>query len=129
MPFYDQKCQTCDWTAEVLLRVDEQMACPNCGAATEHYWKPGHTSGVVTDEIPGGLVLTNIGEPVTVYSHSERLRVAKERGYSPAYQCAEVNGMDVRAPGQAVWHSVPLMGEAEEERIRHWHEHEKMITK
>lgn len=39
------------------------------------------TMKVIGDDIPGGLVLHNLGpEPVKVYSHSERKRIAEARG-------------------------------------------------
>ena len=41
--------------------------------------RPSYTN--VTDEIPGGLWVENLGpQPVQVFSHSERLRIAKSRG-------------------------------------------------
>lgn len=60
-------CEACGAT----LRVGDYPFCPH-GA---------YSGKAVGDDIPGGLTLENLGpEPVTVYSHSERKRIMRERG-------------------------------------------------
>ncbi len=116
MPLFDSKCTACDWTSERWEKSGVCPPCPLCGAPTEHCWKP-NTNRYVQDQIPGGLVLDNLGgQPITVDSWSERKRVMKERGYH------EYEG--VIPPGERTCIPAILSPEQEAERIRHWREHE-----
>jgi hypothetical protein len=60
--------------------------CDRCGALIEIGDWPFCPHGparvtVISDSIPGGLVIENLGpEPVRVYSETERRRIMKERG-------------------------------------------------
>lgn len=60
--------------------------CEVCGRAVQVGEWPFCPHGfganrVQGDDIPGGLTLENLGpDPVTVYSHSERKRIMRERG-------------------------------------------------
>jgi len=67
------------------------MICEKCGCDIPiGAWPfcPHGTSATYTnvrDDIPGGMVLENYGpEPVTVYSHSERRKLLKQRGLEEA---------------------------------------------
>jgi hypothetical protein len=55
-------------------------------------------ANVQRDEIPGGMWCENLGhEPVFVRSHSERRRIAKERGLTEAVYHVGIDGTD-KAP-------------------------------
>jgi hypothetical protein len=76
---YDQCCTKCDWNAEILVEPGTHPRCPKCKARTERFYIAGY--GVIGDDIPGGLVLENLGDkPVTVYSKSEAKHEAAKRG-------------------------------------------------
>jgi hypothetical protein len=62
------------------------MTCDRCGVPlTIGDWPfcphGRGTYAAVADDIPGGLTLHNLGpEPVTVYSHTQRRRLMRDRG-------------------------------------------------
>jgi hypothetical protein len=62
------------------------MICDQCGVSIAIGDWPFCPHGparvtVISDSIPGGLVIENLGpEPVRVYSETERRRIMKERG-------------------------------------------------
>ena len=63
----DSVCDTCG----AVLHVGDWFACPHGRA---------HSS-VISDEIPGGMVVENgFPEPIRVFSHSEHRRLLAERG-------------------------------------------------
>ena len=65
-------CERCG----VTLQIGDYPFCKGC--PDDHH---GRRGGIVTDEIPGGQVIENLGPvPVRVFSHSERLRIASEQG-------------------------------------------------
>lgn len=76
---FDQQCNDCGQVAEVLCEPFTTVACPACGSdRTERVWR---SIRVLPDDIPGGLVIENLGpEPVKVYSRSELKREAEKRG-------------------------------------------------
>ena len=66
--------------------IDAEGRCVECGRerhigdwpACPH---PASHTSAHGDDIPGGMVLENYGPtPITVYSHTERLKIMKERG-------------------------------------------------
>ena len=76
---YDQHCKVCGWTAEIYALPFQHPLCPRCGVLTERIYLGGY--GVIPDEIPGGLVVENLGhKPVKVYSRSELKLEAEKRG-------------------------------------------------
>lgn len=81
MPFYDYRCDVCGTVINELRSIskrDESSTC--CDRPMTRVLLPGRT-GIVTDEIPGGQWIENLGpEPVYVTSHSQRLAIAKARG-------------------------------------------------
>ena len=62
------------------------MTCERCGATIQigewPFCPHGRgTYAAIADDIPGGLVIENLGPtPVRVYSHSQRRRIMAERG-------------------------------------------------
>lgn len=76
------------------------MTCEVCGEALAiGSWPfcPHGRSHVAMhhDDIPGGMVLENLGPtPVTVYSHSERERIMKERGLELKEKWCPMPGTD-----------------------------------
>lgn len=76
---FDQECNDCHKVSEVLCEPFTTVPCPVCGSAnTERVWR---SIRVIGDDIPGGLVVENLGpEPVKVYSKSELKREAEKRG-------------------------------------------------
>ena len=76
------------------------QACDDCGkivAVGEWPWCPHERSTlkVISDSIPGGLVLENLGaHPVTVYSHSERRMEMAKRGLVERVRHIGENGGD-----------------------------------
>lgn len=62
------------------LKSDERPLCP-CGGQTKRLWR---TRAVIGDDIPGGYLMENgVKTPTMVYSHSERIRIAKANGWAP----------------------------------------------
>jgi len=82
--------------------------CTGCGALRVTGDWPGcpHGKGGGTnlkDEYPGGIWIENLGpEPVKVYSESERLRLAKQRGLQPMVRHVPVPGTD-KSPHTTDW--------------------------
>lgn len=85
------------------------MTCPSCGGEMAlgswpfcpDHGRPSYTN--VTDEIPGGVLIENLGpQPIRVYSHSERLRIAKERGLQEVIRHVPVPGTD-KSPYTRSW--------------------------
>lgn len=98
---YDQHCKTCGWTAEIYAQPFEHPACPRCGGKTERIYLGGY--GVLPDEIPGGLVVENLGHrPVTVHSKSELKFEAEKRGLVQAVRHVGVAGSD-KNPHTSRW--------------------------
>lgn len=80
MPTYDISCPKCGESERMSTMSGRGAPCDKCGSAVEVVYRPNHRT-YSQDDIPGGLVIENLGrEPVTVYSHTERLALAKERG-------------------------------------------------
>ena len=85
------------------------MICTSCGNAMQiggwpfcpDHGRPSYTN--VTDEIPGGMLIENLGPtPIRVYSHSERLRIAKERGLQEVIRHVPLPGSD-KSPHTRSW--------------------------
>jgi hypothetical protein len=60
-------------------------------------------ANIKTDSIPGGMVIDNLGhKPVKVYSHTERLKLMKERGLQEAVYHVPMPGSD-KSPVTQTW--------------------------
>ncbi len=82
-------CEACGKT----LDVGEWPYCPHGFGV----------SRITRDEIPGGMVLENLGpEPVKVYSHSERRAIMKARGLREQVRHMPVPGSD-KSPHTTRW--------------------------
>lgn len=87
MPMYDRICENGHELLDCFERIDEatkEVPCKTCGALTKRAWltKP---SGVITDEIPGGVwikhgICNEDGSPKKYYSKSEIAKAAKAKG-------------------------------------------------
>jgi hypothetical protein len=85
---------TCD-QCQKQLQVGEWPYCP--------HGFPETGLRVVDDTILGGLTIENMGhEPVTVYSHSERRRLMKERGLREQVRHVGLRGSD-KSPHTSRW--------------------------
>lgn len=101
MKKYDQHCPTCGWTAEIYAMPHVHPECPRCGGPTERIYLGGYS--VIGDEIPGGLVVENLGhEPVTVYSKSELKLEAEKRGLTQMVRHVGTQGSD-KSPHTTRW--------------------------
>jgi hypothetical protein len=82
MPRFDQRCQSCTWTGEVIAKPHEMPPCPQCGNNTaRHYPIGGHQHSVIGDEFVGGQWIENLDTtPVFVESRSQFKREMKARG-------------------------------------------------
>lgn len=90
---YDQSCLACAWIGEISVEPGTNPACPQCGSVTERIYLSGY--GVIPDEIPGGLVVENLGHrPVKVYSKSELKFEAEKRGLVSRVQHVGEKGSD-----------------------------------
>ena len=78
--------------------MGQDMTCEKCGLTLDigDYPFCPHEKGSGFrghDEIPGGLWIENLGpHPIKVYSHSERLRLAKARGLTEFVRHTPVPG-------------------------------------
>jgi hypothetical protein len=70
-------CEKCNRQSNKLIIHGKLLVCPSC-----RYDEPvGVAHGVIRDEIPGGVLIENLGRhPVRVYSQSERRALMKARG-------------------------------------------------
>lgn len=94
MPKYDQHCLACGKVYEIACEPFVNPPCIACRGATERIFLPG-TYEIQGDEIPGGLVVENLGpEPVRVYSKSELRREVEARGLVPSVRHVGVPGSD-----------------------------------
>lgn len=107
MPFYDYKCACGLDEPDVYRKISERdnyMECPLCGGQMLRYLGQTRRS-VTTDEIPGGVWIENLGRrPIKVYSHTERLAIAKERGLQEFVRHQPLQGTD-KSPYTTNWSS------------------------
>jgi len=129
MPFFDLTCKNNHEQKDVLLKVGERPACPTCGEPTETLWSG--SSNVIGDDIPGGIEIKHgicnpDGSPKRYYSKSEIAKAAAAKGYANivTHVTDPKSGSD-KSPYTVRWVSPPVI--SEEERIRHWHEHEALL--
>lgn len=103
MPMYDFRCETCHREWEQLMPVGKNPPCHECGTAdVVKLWKK-RPSAIKGDEIPGGMWIENLGhEPVKVYSHTERLQLAEQRGLQEYVKHVPVPGTD-KSPHTTNW--------------------------
>ena|ERR1700741_4195458 len=105
MPFYDYRCACGFQEEDVYRRIadrDQPRDCPLCDSGMERFFLPKRRA-VTADAIPGGVWIENLGpRPVKVYSHSERLRIAKERGLEPFVRHQPLQGSD-KSPHTTDW--------------------------
>jgi hypothetical protein len=60
-------------------------------------------SNIKTDSIPGGMVIENLGHtPVKVYSHTERLKIMRDRGLQERIEHVGMPGSD-KSPVTQTW--------------------------
>ncbi len=82
MPRFDQHCLACGWADEVIVPPGVQPPCPTCGGETERVWQG--TMSVIGDEIPGGVLIENLGpEPIRFDSKRAIVQAAAARGLEP----------------------------------------------
>ena len=97
MPVFDRFCPTCEWERPDNYEhsCHETVLCPN-GHETKKVWFPnGVGPSIIPDDIPGGLVVENLGpEPVKVYSKSQLRHEAKMRGKEAMVQHRGTQGGD-----------------------------------
>lgn len=88
--------------------MSDECPCPVCGQDVEigawPYCPHGSPSfKVVSDSIPGGLTIENLGHtPVTVYSHSERKDIMRARGLREQVRHVGEPGSD-KSPHTTRW--------------------------
>lgn len=94
MKMQDFRCPECAYEAEGLVRAgEEHRVCPTCCVFMTPIYKA--TARVIADDIPGGLVVENLGPtPITVYSKSELRAVAASRGLMHYVQHRPEQGSD-----------------------------------
>lgn len=98
---YDQHCTVCDWQSEIFAEPGTHPACPVCQGPTERIYLGGY--GMIGDEIPGGLVVENLGHhPVKVFSKSELKFEAEKRGLVQNVQHVGTPGGD-KNPNTQRW--------------------------
>lgn len=79
MPVYVVKCENCGEIERASTVAARRDPCV-CGLPVEIVYRP-NGGRTFQDDIPGGMWVENLGPtPVKVYSHSERLNLAKQRG-------------------------------------------------
>lgn len=101
MPTYDQKCLSCAWDAEIHVAVGVHPPCPTCGGSTERLWRK--SASVAGDDIPGGVVLENLGPtPMRFDSKRDILREATRRGLQPMVRHVPIPGTD-KSPHTTSW--------------------------
>lgn len=107
MPTYALKCEKCGVFERMSTIARREDPCDTCGGPVTQTYVPNNFR-TYQDDIPGGLVIENLGkEPVTVYSHSERLALAKSRGLEPMVRHIGTPGSD-RAPHTIRWDGPPI---------------------
>lgn len=87
------------------------------------------SASIAPDGIPGGIEITNgicwpDGTPRRYDSRSEMRRVAKDLGLQNIVRHVAPDPGSDKAPHTVRWVSAPVI--SEEERIRAWHEHERV---
>jgi len=98
MPLYDFRCDACATEFEHFSTVAARnsVRCKGCGGSVERLYKP---SAVVSDSIPGGLVVDHVltnpdGSPAKVYSKSELKRRMAQMGYENHVEHKPEKGSD-----------------------------------
>jgi hypothetical protein len=85
MPMYDRACPDGHQMIDCWEPITApEVACKECGAATQRVWLSG-TAAVIGDDIPGGLwirhgLCNEDGTPRKYYSKSEIQKEAERRG-------------------------------------------------
>lgn len=104
MPRFDQHCQSCTWTGEVIVKPFEHPPCPACGGQTERYYPiGGQANGVIGDEFVGGKWIENLGhEPVFIESRSHLKREMAARNLEHRVRHVGVPGSD-HSPATSRW--------------------------
>ena len=132
MPNYDYRCQDCgDERIDVLVPIAQKViTCEKCQGDMVRVWA-GKAAGAIPDEIPGGYwvkhgICNEDGTPKRYDSKSAMDRAAKEKGMVNLVEHIPSPGSDKNRHGHTVrWVSAPVI--SEEERLRHWHEHERAL--
>lgn len=89
---YDQGCTACEWTGEIYAEPFTMPPCPKCAGQTERRWSRMSVRG---DDIPGGMVIENMGHaPVTVYSKSQLRDEMRARGLEQRVKHVGTKGGD-----------------------------------
>lgn len=79
MPLYDTECRVCgNVHIDVFCGIDVHPPCILCNGPTHRVWT-SQKSQAIGDDIPGGIVLENVGpNPMKFYSHSELRRYLRQ---------------------------------------------------
>lgn len=129
MPNYDRVCPNGHELIDCLEPIEAPtVPCPTCGKLTERAWI-GKPSGVIGDDIPGGIwmrhgICNEDGSPRKYYSKSEIAKEAERRGLVNVVRHAPAQGTD-KSAHTVRWVAAPVI--SEEDRLRHWHEHEDRL--
>lgn len=105
MPFYDFRCPCGFQEYDVYRRIadrDKPLTCPLDDRLMSRFMTQTHRA-VSTDEIPGGMWIENLGKyPIKVYSHTDRLRIARDRGLVEFVRHQPLQGGD-KSPHTTDW--------------------------
>jgi hypothetical protein len=131
---YDRSCSDCGAVREDLLEpIGKFNPIPcECGGFLRRTIATGkfHRSTAVSpDGIPGGVQIKHglcwpDGTPRRFDSHSEMKRAAQDLGVTNMVRHVPLEGTD-KSPHTTRWVSAPV--QSEEERVRYWHEHERLM--
>lgn len=84
MPRYDVRCAAGHETELTAAVEDRAVPCPVCAGVTERVWRAHGSANVIGDDIPGGVVIENLGhEPMRFYSKRAIVQEADRRGLQP----------------------------------------------
>src|SRR6185312_6542718 len=132
MPIYDRQCPHCGcvWIDRLERIETPDPPCSSCGTLTKRAFLTHTSAAVAPDGIPGGIEIKHgicwpDGTPRRFDSRSEMKRVAQDMGVQNVVRHVPLPGSD-KSPHTSRWVSVPE-SISEEERIRRWHEHERMM--
>lgn len=112
MPIYAVRCPVCGDYERAATVESRKSPCDKvvendiCGEEIEIVYKPngGKAFG---DDIPGGIWIENLGpHPVKVYSHTERLDIARSQKLEECVRHTSVPGTD-KSPHTTNWNIGP----------------------
>ena len=91
----------CGWSGDQFVRSGDTPNCPDCGQSTCSAKSERPQSHFVHgDDIPGGMVLENLGRhPIKVYSHTERKQAMLKAGLELREKFSPMPGTDLDPAG------------------------------